>query len=210
MIGFARRDPAEEKRALRVSAAAKRGLAHAADVSAAAANAVRDRFLAHVPIAAKAVIGGYWPTGTELDSRPLLTALHQRGHVIGLPRAPRRQPLVYHRWSPDDPLVAGTFGIMMPNHDRPTVVPDVMIVPMLAFDAQGRRIGYGGGNSDRTMAELRRRKPLMCVGIAYAAQEVERVPEEAFDQRLDWIVTEKEARRAERRRFAWLRRFWTS
>lgn len=206
---FARRDTAEAKRALRVSAAAKRATAHAGDSSGAAA-ALRHHFIAEVPVPAKAVIGGYWPTGTEIDIRPLLKALHERGHVIGLPRAQRGQALVYHRWSPDDALALGKFGIMMPSHDRPVVTPDVLILPMLAFDARGMRIGYGGGYSDRTMAELRRRGPLLCVGVAYAAQEVEGVPADSFDQRLDWIVTETGARRIERRRFAWLRRFWVS
>lgn len=206
---FARRDTAEAKRALRVSAASRRAAIPAREASLAA-DAVRDHVLAGVAMAKSAAIGGYWPIGTELDPRPLLVALHQRGHVIGLPRTQARQPLVYHRWSPDDPLVPGKFGILMPGHDRPVVEPDVLILPMLAFDAGGMRLGYGGGYSDRTMAALRRRKKIMCIGVAYAAQQVESVPSDTFDQRLDWIVTEQGARRVERRRFPWLRRFWTS
>lgn len=207
---FAKADKAEAKRVLRVSAASKRAVTHAADAAGAAGLAVRDHFLAAIPLAAKTVIGGYWPIGTELDLRPLLVALHDRGYVIGLPRTRRGQSLVYHRWAPDDRLSPNKFGIPMPAHDRPVVKPAVLILPMLAFDERGMRLGYGGGYSDRTMTELRRRGPLVCVGIAYGAQEVERVPAESFDQRLDWIVTEKGARRAERRRFPWLRRFWVS
>lgn len=203
-------DTAEAKRRLRVSAAAERDRAHAADGNGALARAARDHFLKNVPVPAKAVIGGYWPVGTELDVRPLLGALHERGHVIGLPRTQPRQALVYHRWSPDDALVLGRFGILMPNHERPVIRPDVLILPMLAFDRRGLRVGYGGGYSDRTMAELRARGAVLCVGFAYAAQEVERVPADQFDERLDWIVTEREARRIERRRFPWLRRFLAS
>jgi 5-formyltetrahydrofolate cyclo-ligase len=210
MSVFARADTAEAKRSLRVSAAGKRALAHAGDARGAAARAVRDHFLAAIPLTAKAVIGGYWPIGTELDARPLLIALHERGHVVGLPRTVRHQPLVYHRWSPDDALTPSKFGIMMPSHDRAVVQPNVLILPMLAFDAQGMRVGYGGGYADRTMAELRRGGPVACVGLAYAVQEVERVPADNLDQRLDWIVTEQGARRVERRRFPWLRRFLMS
>lgn len=210
MSVFSKVDTAEAKRRLRVSAASERDKAHAADSDGALARAARDHFLRDVPVPAKAVIGGYWPIGSELDVRPLLVAVHERGHVVGLPRTRPRQPLVYHRWSPDDPLVLGKFGILMPNHERPVVRPDVLILPMLAFDKDGWRIGYGGGYSDRTMANLRARGPVLCVGVAYAAQEVESVPADEFDQRLDWIVTEKGARRVERRRFPWLRRFLAS
>jgi 5-formyltetrahydrofolate cyclo-ligase len=203
-------DVSEAKRGLRVQAAEARLLAHDRDKNGQAANAVRDNFLAAVTLAPGAIIGGYWPTGTELDVRPLLTALHERGHVCALPVAQRRQPLTFHIWRPNDKLVAGVFGILMPDHHTPVVVPDVLLVPLLAFDGNGMRLGYGGGYLDRTIPEIRRRKPLLTVGIAYAAQQVAKVPTDQFDQRLDWVVTETGARRTERRRFPWLRRFLMS
>jgi len=191
-------------------AAEARRKAQAADPDGHAAGAVRAHFLAHIKLAPHAVIGGYWPIGTELDVRPLMIALHQRGHVCALPVVHRRQPLVFHRWQPDDKLVRGVFDIRVPDHHTPVVDPDVLLVPLLAFDARGMRIGYGGGYMDRTIPAIRSRKPLLTVGIAYAAQEVTRVPTDRYDQRLDWIVTESAARLMERRRLFWLRRFFAS
>jgi 5-formyltetrahydrofolate cyclo-ligase len=203
-------DVADAKRGLRVQAAEARRLAHDRDRDGHAGIAVRDHFMAAVKLPPGSIVGGYWPMGTELDVRPLMIALHERGHVCALPVAQRRQPLTFHIWQPHDKLVAGVFGILMPDHHTPTVVPDVLLVPLLAFDAAGMRIGYGGGYIDRTIPEIRRRKDLLTVGIAYAAQQVAKVPADPFDQRLDWVVTEAGARRMERRRFPWLRKFLNS
>lgn len=203
-------DVTEEKRALRVKAAEARRIAHGADADAQAGRAVAAHFLARVTVPATAVIGGYWPTGTEIDVRPLLIALHERGHMCGLPVVQRGRPLTFHRWRPEDSLVRGVFDIQVPDHHTPTVEPDVLVMPLLAFDAKGMRIGYGGGYYDRTIPAIRARKKLLAVGIAYAAQEVERVPADKVDQRLDWIVTERAARFIERRRFPWLRKFLMS
>jgi 5-formyltetrahydrofolate cyclo-ligase len=202
-------DVTDEKRVLRVTAAAARRTAHGAD-AASAADAVRRHFLAKITLAPRAVVGGYWPIGTELDARPLMTALHERGHVCGLPVSHRGQPLNFHVWSPDAELVPGIFNTKVPPAGTPEIDPDVLVMPLLAFDARGTRLGYGGGYYDRTIPAIRSRKPVLAVGVAYAVQEVRRIPSNRFDQRLDWIVTEKEARRFERRRFPWLRQFWTS
>lgn len=203
-------DLAEKKNTLRVKAAERRRLAHAEDFAGRLAQQMRDHALAGPPIDAGAAVGGYWPRGTEMDVRPLLTALHERGHTIGLPHVRRRQPMTYHRWRPDDRLSVGVFGIEMPDHHTPEIVPDVMLLPLLAFDRLGNRLGYGGGYNDRTIAALRARKPVLCIGIAYAVQEFDTVPHDALDQRLDWVVTETGARRIERRRFPWLRQFFGS
>ena len=203
-------DISEEKRALRVLAAEARRVAQTTDKGGHAARAVAAHFLAHIALPASTVVGGYWPIGTELDVRPLMTALHQGGYVCGLPVVHRGQPLEFHRWQPSDRLVAGRFDILTPDHHTPVVVPDVLLMPMLAFDARGMRIGYGGGYYDRTIPAIRAHKPVLTVGIAYSTQEVTRVPTDGFDQRLDWVVTEERARRFERRRFPWLRRFWVS
>ena len=191
-------------------AAKARQTAQAADRDNHAARAVAAHVLAQIKLAPRAAVGGYWPVGTELDVRPLLTRLHELGHVCALPVVHRGQPLVFHRWQPDDKLVRGVFNLQVPDHHTPTVVPDVLIMPLLAFDARGMRIGYGGGFYDRTIPAIRSRKPLLTIGVAYAAQEVSRVPTDQYDQRLDWIVTEDAARATERRRLEWLRRFWTS
>lgn len=203
-------DISDKKRELRVHAAETRQRAHAKDRDGHSARAVAAHFLAHVTLPSGAVVGGYWPTGTELDVRPLLTDLHKRGHVCGLPAVQRGQPLTFHRWQPQDRLVPGVFNILVPDHHTPEVDPDVLLLPLLAFDDRGMRIGYGGGYYDRTIPAIRRRKPLLTIGIGYAAQEVSYVPTDRYDQRLDWIVTEAGARFFERRRFPWLRRFWLS
>ncbi len=202
-------DIADRKRILRAKAAELRQTVHVAHAGPAAF-ALRDHFLDKVPLPPRASVGGYWPIGTEIDVRPLLTALHARGHVCGLPIAHRGQPLAFHRWLPDDELVTGRFDIRVPKHTHPTFDPDALIVPMLAFDAYGMRIGYGGGYYDRTIADIRSRKKLLTAGVAYATQQIEQAPADEFDQPLDWLVTEKGARLAERRRFPWLRRFLTS
>jgi 5-formyltetrahydrofolate cyclo-ligase len=203
-------DITEDKSTLRVQATERRRAAHANDPLGKASLAVRDHALAGLPLATSAVVGGYWPIGTELDVRPLLAALYSRGHPIGLPHVHRGQAMTYHRWRPDDRLVRGVFGIGMPDHHTPEVTPDVLLMPLLAFDPYGNRLGYGGGYNDRTIAALRARKPLLCVGVAYATQEFETVPHDALDHRLDWVVTEKGARRVERRRLPSLRRFFSS
>ncbi len=200
----------DEKTALRARAAEARRRAHAPALGDMAALAVRDHVLASVPIAPGAIVGGYWPIGTELDVRPLLAALHERGHVCALPVAHRRQPLTFHRWRPQDRLVPGVFGTLVPDTHTPAVVPDVWLAPVLAFDRWGHRLGYGGGYFDRTVPAIRAQKPLLVVGIAYAEQQVDKVPADEYDQPLDWIVTPKGAQRLERRRFDWLRRFLMS
>jgi 5-formyltetrahydrofolate cyclo-ligase len=137
------------------------------------------RFLAAVPLAAGAVVAGYWPMGSELDSRPLLEALAARGHTVLLP-APHAeaQPLTFRPWQDDA---------------APADDPGILIVPLLAFDRAGWRLGQGGGHYDRTLAGLRAKRPVLAIGLAYAAQEVPAVPHNAYDQRVDWIVTEREA-----------------
>ncbi len=210
MFDSLKTDISDKKRELRVHAAAARQRAHAKDADLHAARAVSAHFLAHIKMPPGAVIGGYWPIGTELDVRPLLIDLHKRDYVCGLPVVRKRQPLEFHRWKPDDPLVRGVFDIHVPDHHTPVVDPDVLLVPLLAFDEHGMRVGYGGGYYDRTIPAIRKRKPLLTVGVGYALQEVLRVPTDRYDQRLDWIVTEVSARQFERRRFPWLRRFWLS
>lgn len=188
-------DVSEAKRAMRAQAAAARQAAHAARGAAAAA-ALRDLFLAKIPIQSGAVVSGFWPMGPEIDVRPLLAALNARGHVLGLPVViARQQPLVFRRWQPGDAVVAAGFGTSVPPPDAPRVTPTLLIVPLLAFDAEGYRLGYGGGFYDRTLAELRAAGAPLAVGVAYAEQEVPRVPRTPSDQPLDWAVTDAAARR---------------
>lgn len=186
-----------QKKALRAHALALRHAAHLA-LAEAAAQAIRDRFLDALPKAG--AVAGYWPIGDELDIRPLLTALAGRGVTTALPVVvePRR-PLEFRRWQPGDVLEAGAHGTWHPRADAPLLVPRVVLVPLLAFDGEGRRLGYGGGYYDRTLQALRTAGPVVAVGVGYAAQRLDAVPHDANDQPLDIILTEHETwRRAGR------------
>lgn len=152
------------------------------------------RLLARVPVRPRAVVAGYWPLGGEADPRPLLAALARRGHPIALPAiVAAGRPLSFRLWTEGGTLVPGAHGTRMPPPARPPVLPDIVIVPLLAFDARGHRLGQGGGYYDRTLALLRRRKRILAVGLAYAVQQVNSLATRPHDQRLDWIVTERAA-----------------
>lgn len=136
------------------------------------------------------VLSGYLPIRTEIDPVPLM-ARWARDTVVGVPVIEGRGlPLRFRRWTPDTPLVEGPFGARIPAEGA-EIVPEVLIVPLVAFDAAGARLGYGGGFYDRTLAALRGAGPVLAVGFAYAAQEAaSRLPVEPTDQPLDAIVTE--------------------
>ncbi len=132
------------------------------------------------------MIAGVWPLPGEIDLRPLLHTLHARGFGIGLPETtPRGKPLIFRRWQPDSVMLPEKFGTFKP--DGPVIEPDLFLVPLLAFDRSGRRLGYGGGYYDRTLPLYPGRPAL---GFAYAAQEVANLPSEPHDHPLDAIVTE--------------------
>lgn len=157
----------------------------------------RDRLSARICSALAPLLDGarivalYWPIGAEVDPRPALDALAARGVVTCLPRivAPA-QPLAFHRWRPGDPLLEGRLGTAEPAATAPLVTPDHLVVPLVGFDARLYRLGYGGGYYDRTLAALRRQGRAQAIGVAFACQEVDRVPAGRYDQRLDKIVTE--------------------
>ncbi len=132
------------------------------------------------------VVAGFWPLPGEIDVRPLLHALSARGHTVALPQTPPRgQPLSFHAWQPGMDLQPGRFGTLHP--DGPALTPDLLLVPLLAFDHTGARLGYGGGYYDRTLAALPGR---LAIGCAFAAQEVAQLPIEPTDIRLSAVLTE--------------------
>ncbi len=140
------------------------------------------------------VVAGYWPVGTELDCRPLLHRLGAVGWDCALPVVvDAGGALRFRRWRPGDPLPVGAYGMPEPSALAPEVRPGLVLVPMLAFDRAGHRLGQGGGHYDRTLAQLRTRASVLAVGLAFAAQEEPALPVEPHDQPLDWIVTEKGA-----------------
>ena len=137
------------------------------------------------------IVSGFYPTMSEIDTRPLLGKLAGEGWVTCLPVIiARGVPLAFRRWYAGEPTVAGKWGIARPPDDAPVVEPDVMLVPLLAFDRQGYRLGYGGGFYDRTIQALRAKKTIVAIGVGYAAQEIDAVPRDDHDQPLDYMMTE--------------------
>jgi 5-formyltetrahydrofolate cyclo-ligase len=152
----------------------------------AGGRALAGHVLREAPPPPGAVVAGFWPLGEEIDIRPLLVALHGRGHRIALPVTPRRgQALTFRGWRPGDAMHPERFGTMRPT--GAILEPDYLLIPLLAFDALGGRLGYGGGFYDRTLAGLPGRFRLGC---AFAAQQVDAVPVGPYDIRLDAVATE--------------------
>ena len=136
------------------------------------------------------IVSGFAAIRDEINPADLMTWLHAEGIRLALPAmVGKGQPLVMRAWTPGDPMAAAIWGIAEPLEDKPEVEPDVLLVPLLAFDECGHRLGYGGGFYDRTLAKLRAKKPVVAVGIAYDEQKVDAVPVESYDQRLDWVLT---------------------
>jgi 5-formyltetrahydrofolate cyclo-ligase len=168
-------------RRVRRDAALRRGAEAAAALAARAGG---------LGLAAGAVVAGYWPLAGEIDPLPLMAELAVRGHVLALPVvAETGGALEFRPWAPGDPLESGPHGTRHP-YPQPPIRPDALLIPLLAFDRRGFRLGYGGGYYDRTLASLRRDGAVQTVGLAFAAQEVERVPADPWDEELDRIVTE--------------------
>jgi 5-formyltetrahydrofolate cyclo-ligase len=147
------------------------------------------RFAGDLDIPARSVVAFYWPIRDEADPRALAKVLSERGHTLALPRI-EDASLSFRGWEEGDSLVDNRHGIAEPRADAEIRIPVVILVPLLAFDATGHRLGYGGGYYDRTLAALKAR----AVGIAYAGQEVATLPPEAHDRLLDAVITENGVR----------------
>ncbi len=154
---------------------------------------VSDALLGYLDLAVNTVISAYWPLAGELNSIPILKALSANGYQIVLPvMQGTEQPLIFRIWKPGITLVRASFNTWEPSPQQLQLEPDIILAPLLAFDRNGHRLGYGGGFYDRTLSKLRATKQIKVIGIAYAVQEVQRVACEPHDQLLDAIVTELE------------------
>lgn len=181
-----------DKSELRREARRRRAEAHRADGIDAAAR-LAERLLPRSPIPFEAVVGAYWPIGDEIDPRPLVQTLRERGHRLALPVVIERgQPLIFREWDEAWPLDAGPHGTSQPSVSAPVLRPTVLLVPLLAFDRRGFRLGYGGGYYDRTLAALRAQGKVWAIGLAFATQEVDELPETLHDERLDAVATDRE------------------
>jgi 5-formyltetrahydrofolate cyclo-ligase len=142
-----------------------------------------------------AVVSAYWPFGSEIDPRSLMTRLRGLGYALALPVTPKKgsnAPLHFRRWTPQALLQPSGFGVHEPGEDSEILVPDLLLVPLLAFGRRGGRLGYGAGHYDRTLQSLRAAKPtIRAIGLAFAAQEVETLPLEPHDEPLDAVLTER-------------------
>jgi 5-formyltetrahydrofolate cyclo-ligase len=146
------------------------------------------------PIDMPSIVSGFWPMKEEIDIRPLMIDLHSQGCQLALPVVEGKgQRLLFRAWRPGDPLEAGVFGTMQPSARREVLEPEVLLVPLLACDEEGWRLGYGGGFYDRTLATLRAKRKLTAVGVGFNAQLVPELPHGPDDQRLDWLLTDLRA-----------------
>jgi 5-formyltetrahydrofolate cyclo-ligase len=142
---------------------------------------------------AGAIASGFMPLNDEINPLPLMHRLADAGAKLALPAvAGRGKPLVMRAFAFGDPLTRGVWGIREPTADAPEALPDVLLVPLLAFDRGGHRVGYGAGYYDLTIHALRARKSVLAVGLAFAAQEIAQVPATVHDARLDLVLTERE------------------
>ncbi|MBY0380805.1 MAG: 5-formyltetrahydrofolate cyclo-ligase [Xanthobacteraceae bacterium] len=176
---------------LRTEAFARRD-ALSAGHRAAAAQAIA-RHAGCVEISASTIVAGFSAIRSEIDVSSLMQAFGARGASLALPVAvERNQPLIFRAWTKETRLVRGMYGIFEPSSDAEEVEPDIVLVPLAAFDRRGHRIGYGGGYYDRTLSHLRKSKKVVAIGVAFAVQEIDDAMRDAHDEPLDLVLTENE------------------
>ena len=185
-------DPiAERKAELRKQSRGRREALPVMEQSAAA-QTIAARGLP-IPVPAGAVVSGYSPLKFEISPLPLMRRAADARAQLALPVVQGRgSPLIMRAWSFGEALGSGVWGIREPKPEAPEVLPDILIVPILAFDRAGYRLGYGAGYYDMTITRLRAMKPITAIGIAFAAQEITEVPKTPRDARLDLVLTERE------------------
>jgi 5-formyltetrahydrofolate cyclo-ligase len=138
-------------------------------------------------------VAGFSSIRSEIDVAPLMQALAARGAMLALPVVTGEdQPLIFRRWTDDTRLVRGPYGIFEPSPEADEAEPDIVLVPLAAFDRAGHRIGYGGGYYDRTLERLRKLKKITAIGVGFSVQEIAAVPSSDHDARLDLVLTEKD------------------
>lgn len=179
------------KSSLRTAALARRDALSPAERERAARAIAQRNF--PIPVDGGTVVAGYAPIRSECDPSPLLRRLAAAGAELVLPVVDDKgMPLRFAAWRQGEPLVAGPHGIMQPPSHAPAIRPDIVLVPLAAFDRAGHRLGYGAGYYDRTLGALRRERPAIAVGVAFAVQEVAAIPADGHDEPLDLVLTERE------------------
>jgi 5-formyltetrahydrofolate cyclo-ligase len=192
VVSGARAPAHVNKGSLRTAALARRD-ALSDEHRAAAAEAIAKRGLP-IDIKPGIIVAGYSPIRSEIDPTPLMKNLAAQGVRLALPAVMARgKSLAFRAWSPNDRLMLGPLGILEPSPAAAELTPDIMLVPLAAFDRAGHRIGYGAGHYDVTLAHLRKVKAIIAVGVAFAVQEIKAVPVQPHDVALDYVLTEKRA-----------------
>ena len=191
----------EHKRIARAEAMNRRSEAHERARAQWDAAALGDRLWSHLdshilsrfPFSPGAMVSGYVAGRGEIDVLGILSRLYEKGYGCGLPvMEGKAKPLLFRSWQPGMALEAGSFAIPVPGPERAEICPSLLLVPCLAFDDAGYRLGYGGGYYDRTLEALRKsRGDVLAVGVAYAGQQCEHVPHDDLDQPLDWMISEE-------------------
>lgn len=182
-------DTKSEKKELRATMKQVRAAAVARH-GTAAADRIALEGLGFAGLAPPAWVSGFLPIGEELDPAPLMHRLAGEGYGLCLPvMEAKGKPLVFRAWQPGDPLEEVMWGIREPLPSARIVEPDILLSPLLAFDRDGYRLGYGGGFYDRTLAGLRSRKPVVAIGLGFNEQLVDAVPHADYDERVDWVLT---------------------
>lgn len=137
------------------------------------------------------VVAGYWPIGSEVDPRPLMARLAEAGAQLALPRLDDDGSMSFRLWTDGEELERRPFGLSEPLHTAPRIQPTLVLMPLLAFDKVGNRIGYGKGHYDRALAGLREEGRVFACGIGFYGQMLDDLPAEPHDQPLDWAMTER-------------------
>ena len=185
-------DIAEVKRKARTAASKRRAEAHEILKDTAGLAMAKRGLPAGLDLAA-GIVSGFIPYKSEITTVPMLSRLRRDGWQTCLPIViAAEQPLIFRAWAPGDPLVPGVWDIPIPLDTAAELLPDMLLVPLLAFDRKGFRLGYGGGFYDRTLEKLRQLKKVVAIGVAYHAQMVDEVPVGIHDAPLDYVMTEQE------------------
>ena len=181
---------AKAKRKLRKQAGKQRKMLHA-DLAETARQRLKETGLDFLERTSPGIVSGFHPYGSEIDCRALMHRLAGEGWTTCLPvvTGPAK-PLIFREWGRDEPLEDGAWDIPVPTEDAAEVEPEVLLVPLLAFDGAGYRLGYGGGFYDRTLELARSERGIVAIGVAFSGQKVKAVPHGDLDEPLDWMLTE--------------------
>ena len=136
------------------------------------------------------IIGGYYPTNYEIDDIEILNYFFKKGSIISLPKIKKKNQMEFYTWCKNDPLLINKYGIPEPENTN-RVYPDILFVPLVAFDKELNRLGYGGGFYDRYIQKISKTKKIIKVGLAFSFQKIKTIPINKYDKKLDIIITEK-------------------